>query len=136
MSVVVSGSLMLSNGQSPSYHLETSAMHARSESGEELICQCKVVGKHIFLEFSKGFQQENVSEELIDQIFRTSRHLVDTVILTIAGYEGIGLIYTLELCILSTDQCIYAPIDFISQNEEAKLNYQDFFMAAQIPEVR
>jgi len=114
----------LSNGQKPSLYIETPLIKGCLENGNNLTCQCKIIGGNILVEVIEGFQEEKV---IVDEIFRITRHIVDSLILSQVALEGIGLTYTLEVCKIHTGEVIYAQPDFIPQLEELEFEYQDIF---------
>ena len=134
MSTLVYGSLSLSNGQSPHLCIEIPLLKCHSENGSILICQTTIIGKNILVEFIEGFHQEEV---VVDEIFRTTRHIIDTLVLSQVAIEGIGLMYTLEFCKTDTGKVIPLVPDCISQIEDVRFEYQELFkLLGSKPQIR
>lgn len=92
LSTIVSGTLILPNGEEPKIYFETDG--ALINGKVKVPYKCSILGKHISLEFLEGFESEND----IDKIFRAAKHIIDSTILSRVILDGVGFLYTIETC--------------------------------------
>jgi hypothetical protein len=121
MNVLVLGSIRLSNGDPP---LSASwAAHGGGKSDtEELEFNLNIVAGRITVEYLKGFQNEGVN---VDEVFRTTRHLIDNSVSKNILFEGIGLQYVLEQCRLATGDVVKATPDQAPPTGEETQKFDD-----------
>ena len=86
---IVSGTLLLSNGELPNY-FSTLSESIRLVTGN-LSCEGTILGGHIFVKI-EGLQEEMLD----DEVLRIAGYIMDNLALTQTVTEGIGTSYTLE----------------------------------------
>jgi len=87
MPIIVSGHCHLSNGTKPTLFYESSGIIVKDEKKIEY--KCRIFNDQISLEFTESLGTD-------DDIFRFSRHIVDSMFLTLVPYHRVGIDYTLE----------------------------------------
>ena len=118
MSTIVVGTVQMSNGQVPNFYNETNGSLIKNE--KTVNYQVKIINGHIFVEYDDPFQNEDV-----DEIFRTTRYLLDTTILSVILSEKVGLLCSLESCKLESGEIISAIPDRAPTTEKLVFSQHD-----------
>lgn len=119
--VVVSGTVKLSNGQTPSIYVKLPGAIRLHE--QEIDYECIIIGGNITVIFPVG-----ICEDILDEIFRITRHIIDNAILALAINYGIGLLYTLDFCRTSCGDVVQALPDQVPKEDATEtLAYYDIY---------
>ncbi len=137
MSTIISGSLRLSNGQSPSLCIDVPRIEIPQEDSTQWISSCKILGGSLLIEFIEFTEKLPEKDIPIDELLRVAKHIVDGLILSQVAVEGIGLSYSLDFYKTCTGEVLSVPFDFISQLESISFRAEDVSnLLGIIPELR
>lgn len=117
--VVVSGTLRQSNGEFPPLFINASDGKVQLETGTSP-CEITILGGHIIVRIDSV--PAGMSD---DEVFRTTRHIVNAAVLTQTILQGVGLSYTVESLWRGTSDVMRAVPDSIPRTETIKINYKE-----------
>lgn len=128
MPTYVAGTLRTSSGEAPELWLELSG----GSGGVELVgigaatfeWQCSALGAHVLVELHGAFDDNAVPA---DEVFRVSRHLIESMVSIAVLNQGVGLTYSLEHCRRADGSVVRARPDKVPDVSPLPFVWRDLF---------